>query len=308
MHMLLRRIGAFLAAILSCLSVSASAQQPVQPRPSLETVKPANTARPALWKVSDEDTTIYLFGTIHALPDGIDWFGGPLEQAFDSSQELVTEIVEPDPSHMQALVLNSAILPAGQSLRGLLSPGERASYDSALKTLGMQPGDLDRTEFWFAALNIVNRSLALEGYGQSNGVESALNARAKALGRPHTALETAEFQLGLFDALPVDTQKRYLAEVVDHLPEVKTQLDDMIGAWKRGDADELAKVLNADEDDPAMIETLLLGRNRTWAGWIKDRMARPGTVFLAVGAGHLAGPGSVQDQLAAHGITSQRVQ
>ena len=36
-------------------------------------------------------------------------------------------------------------------------------------------------------------------------------------------------------------------------------------------------------------------------------MARPGTVFIAVGAGHLAGPDSVQAALAAHGLRATRV-
>jgi len=310
MHTILRRIGAFLAAILSCLSVSASAQE-ARPRPSLELVKPpvpADAARPALWKISDDDTTIYLFGTIHALPQGIDWFDGRIRHAFDGSQELVTEILEQEPDQMQSLVMSRAVLPSGQTLRAMLSPKAKTDYEGALAGLGLPPGTFDMFEPWYAAIGLATLPLAREGYVVDNGVEGALDARAKALGRPHTALETAEFQLGLFDALPVDVQKRYLGEVVDGLPEVKTQLDAMISAWKRGDADELAKVMNAEEDDPAMIETLLLGRNRTWAKWIKDRMDRPGTVFIAVGAGHLAGPGSVQDQLAAQGISTRRVQ
>jgi uncharacterized protein YbaP (TraB family) len=310
MHMLLRRIGAFLIAILSCLSISASARE-APSAPALELVKPPvpmEVARPALWKISDADTTIYLFGTIHALPQGIDWFGGPLQQAFDGADQLVTEILPMDPSSMQASVVNRAALPAGQTLRALLSPEQKAEYEGAMASLGVQAGNLDRVEPWFAALYLVNMSVAREGYGSTNGVETALNARAKALGRSQIALETVDFQLGVFDALPLDVQKRYLNEVAASLPETRAQLDAMIGAWKRGDADELARVINSDEDDPVMMEALLFSRNRTWAGWIKERMGKPGTIFVAVGAGHLAGPGSVQQQLERMGIASTRVQ
>ncbi len=82
----------------------------------------------------------------------------------------------------------------------------------------------------------------------------------------------------------------------------------MIEAWRIGDAEKLAKLLNAEESDPRMVEVLLTGRNRTWAEWLDVRLDQPGTVFVAVGAGHLAGAGSVQEQLAARGIAATRLQ
>jgi uncharacterized protein YbaP (TraB family) len=66
--------------------------------------------------------------------------------------------------------------------------------------------------------------------------------------------------------------------------------------------------MNDDEDDPALVDMLLTRRNKAWARWIERRLDKPGSVFIAVGAGHLAGPGSVQDQLAAAGISAQRIQ
>ena len=82
----------------------------------------------------------------------------------------------------------------------------------------------------------------------------------------------------------------------------------MIDAWKQGDADRLAQLMNEEDDAPELMELLLYNRNRAWAEWIKARLNRPGTVFMAVGAGHLAGAGSVQQVLAAKGIASSRLQ
>ena len=147
-----------------------------------------------------------------------------------------------------------------------------------------------------------------QGFDSAHGVEHRLDARAKQLGRPHTALETAQFQIGLFDSLPMEAQQRYFAEVVKDLPKSVDQINQIIVAWKAGDAERLASLMNAQEDDATLIEMLLTGRNRMWASWLKQRMAKPGVVFVAVGAGHLAGAGSVQDQLATQGITVQRVQ
>lgn len=296
---LVRRIATPFALLLAAPAIAAPA--PAAP-------PPADEVRPALWKVSDGDTTIWLFGTVHALPPGIDWYRGRIAETFESSRELVTEIVPPDPSVMQAIVIDKAMLPKGQTLRATLSVQDRTSYEAVLGQQGLPPDAFDRFEPWYAAVGLSTLPLLRDGFASANGVEQALDARAKTLGLPHSALETAEYQLGLFDSLPPATQRTYLAEVIRNLPTMKAQLLGMVEAWKVGDADRLARLINEDEDDPELLRVLLIERNRLWADWIAKRLGRPGTVFMAVGAGHLAGSGSVQDQLAARGITAARVQ
>jgi uncharacterized protein YbaP (TraB family) len=314
MKRLLRRIGYLLLALVSCLSVTASAQQQApkqtgQPSQLVPVTPPVSeVTKPALWKVSKGGTTIWLFGTIHALPAGIDWFGGPVREAFDGSQELVTEITDTDPLEMQRLVLAHAALPQGQSLRGMLSPAVKTAYEKQLTDLKLPLQAFDGYEPWYAAIALSTLPLMRTGYDAQYGVEQVLDTRAKQLGRPHSALETAAYQIGLFDSLPIEAQKSYFAEVVEQLPTMTDQLGQMVAAWRRGDADGLARLMNAEEDDPALLEMLLIQRNKNWAGWVKQRLAKPGTVFVAVGAGHLAGPGSLQEQLAAQGIVTQRVQ
>jgi len=272
-----------------------------------QTADPAET-RPALWKIADEDTTIYLFGTIHVLPAGIDWFHGKVARAFDESDALVTEIVEADPATMQALIVQKAVLPPGTSLRSLLSPEQRQAYEAAMMQFGFPPAMFDRFEIWYAAVGLSTLPLMQEGYATENGVEQLLEARADELGIPHSGLETTELQLDLFDGLPTDVQAHYLAEVLDQLPKLKEELRKMVEAWKHGDAEELARLMNAGESDPVLIETLLTNRNKAWAEWVDERLDEPGTVFLAVGAGHLAGDGSLQEQLKQLGIASERLQ
>lgn len=296
-------IAAALAALLA-LPAAAQEQTPdtVAAAPALE------PAHPALWKVADEDTTIYLFGTIHALPARIDWLGGKVADAFEDSGELVTEIVKEDPAEMKKLVFEKAMLPEGETLRGLMSPEEKTQYEAVLAELGMPPQAFDRFEPWYAAVALSTVPMMRDGFASENGVEETLQARSESSGKTQGALETAEYQLGLFDTLPLEVQKRYLDQVVKDLPTMKDDLRKMIEAWKQGDAEELAKLMNAQEDDPALVEALLTGRNRKWAEWIGKRLEEPGTVFLAVGAGHLAGEGSVQDQLSADGIAAERIQ
>ncbi len=305
----LHRILLALGALATSLSAAPpAAPPPAAPASQLEEVPSGTPAHPAVWQVSDKDTTIFLFGTIHALPQDIDWYGDRVANAFNASQELVTEIVEADPAQLQASVRATAMLPAGKTLRGLLTPAQRAKYDIALTTYGLPVTTLDRFKPWYAAVFLSALPVLRDGYASENGVEQLLNARAKAANRPHKALETPEYQLGLFDSLPPATQMRYLNEVVTDLPTARSQLGEMVEAWKRGDAEELARLMNEDQDEPELMERLVTNRNKTWADWIKTRLDKPGVVFVAVGAGHLAGAGSVQDQLRTKGITTSRVQ
>ena len=305
-----------LALSLAVVATSLGATTPPAPAPApdyaslapVDAASPAPPARPALWKVSDEDTTIYLFGTIHALSVGIDWLGGQVASALDGSQELVTEITGGDSPELQARVMNRAMLTRGKTLRGLLTPAERKRYEAAMASLGLPAATFDGYKPWYAAVGLATLPLVRNGYSASNGVEEALEARIKPRALPHSGLETMEFQLGLFDSLPAAVQKRYLMDVVDGLPQIKDELDRMVAAWKEGDADSLARIMNEDEEDPAMMAALITNRNRSWARWVQARLAAPGTIFVAVGAGHLAGDGSVQNQLASRGITAQRVQ
>lgn len=268
----------------------------------------AQPATPALWKVADADTTIYLFGTIHLLPKDIEWYTPQLAQAVDASAELVTEIPEIDPNQTTVAVIKYGMLPPGQSLRALMTKREKVKFAAAMKRLGLPAETFDRFRPWYAAVVMATLPLQRQGYDLQNGVEAQLGERTKARGIARSGLETLDYQLGLFGAFDAKVQKRYLFEVVDSLPTLDKQVQEMVGAWSKGDAPALAAMLNAEQDDPAMLKVLLLDRNKAWAQWIKTRMDRPGTVFIAVGAGHLGGKGSVQDELALAGIPSARVQ
>ncbi len=303
MKSLFKRLAAVLLAGALTVSPAVAQSAPAAPAPAAVV-----EAHPALWKVADADTTIYLFGTIHLLPKGIEWYNGPLTRAFADAQELVTEIPEVSQEGQQSVVLKRAMLPKGQALRALLSPRERAKYDATMQQFGLPVTAFDRFKPWYAAVVLATMPLQMKGYDLASGVEAQLAERGKAAGRPRIGLETLDYQLGLFDGFSTKVQRGYLMEVIDALPTIDQDVSQMVGAWQRGDAAKLAELMNAEEDDPAMMQALLINRNKAWAQWIKARLDRPGTVFVAVGAGHLGGKGSVQDQLARAGVGSIRVQ
>jgi uncharacterized protein len=266
---------------------------------------PANG--PALWQVADEDTTIYLFGTVHVLPEGVAWYDATIEKALTGADVIVTEIPMDAPSEaeLQQLTIAKGLLPPGTTLRSLLTPEQSTVYSAAMTKLGVPVEGFDMFKPWLAGLTLSILPLMQQGYSPDSGVEKVL--LSKVPGKPTGALETGEFQLGIFDGMPQEAQVSFMMEAATGIDEIKPTLDRMVTEWAKGDADALAALMNEGMTDPAVADALLYSRNANWAEWIDNRLDQPGTVFIAVGAGHLAGAKSVQDYLAQKGITTSRV-
>ena len=306
-----------LAALLAFAPAPALAQEaaPAQPPAAAEAQAPAANlpdADPALWVVRDEDTTIYLFGTFHLL-DGRPWFNDEVRTAFDASDELVVEVLLPeDPAAQQALMqpllMRLAVDPQGRTVSSRLTPEQNATLNRALSSLGVPAGALDRFEPWFHSMMLAQVAARQLNLNAANGPETVLRRAAAAREMEEGELETIESQLQIFDSLSEEDQLTGLRAALDDLEQLSRQLAPMLEAWSSGDVDRLSAIMNEGlADDRTLYDALFTNRNARWAEWIAERMARPGIVFMAVGAGHLGGRDSVQDALAGRGIRAERV-
>ena len=297
-------------AFLFSPAAMAETLQPAATDVAAVAAEAAPASGPALWKVADEDTTIYLFGTVHVLPDGTNWFTPAIDAALDSSAELVTELgpMEAIAAEFQQQLMAKGTLPAGETLRGLLNEEQKAAYEASMTGLGLPVEAFDRFEPWFATINLSILPLMQQGYRLDQGVEYVLEREA-AQELERGALETVEFQLGVFDSGSTEDQITQMMAVIEGVDELKPFIDTMVSEWVSGDPEGLAEVMNESfAETPEFAERILYERNANWAVWIDERMDAPGTVFVAVGAGHLAGERSVQDLLTQRGITVTRVQ
>lgn len=292
-----------LIAPLTLLFAAPACAQPAPTAPVAPRV-----ADPALWVVRDKDTTIYLFGTIHVLKPGLSWFDDGVKKAFDSSKEVVLELVMPDAAAMQALVMAKGIAHDGIPLTQRLPEAKRPALAKALTDLGLPATAFDSMEPWYAATNLSLLPLLKKGYDVSNGPEQSISKAAAAQGKPVTGLETAEEQLNIFDSLSMPAQVAFLTNTIDEMPKLDATMNTMVDSWAKGDPDALGRTLNDDLDaSPEVKKALLVDRNKRWAFWISNRMKQPGTVFIAVGAGHLAGKDSVLEQLRGYRLNAKRV-
>ena len=308
-----RTMTVALAAML--LGGNATPQATPAPAPA-PVVAPAPAAAiipadPALWVVRDKDTTVYLFGTVHALKPHLGWFDSAVKKAFDASKELVLEIPLPEPKDAQATqatVLSLATATGTTPLTQRLPEANRAAYAAALTKLGVPPAALDRFQPWFAAVTMSQIQLQKSGFAATEGAEMTLDQAAKASGKPVSGLETIQQQLGYFHDLPEHDQIAFLLESVKDIDKFDSTINAMLDRWKAGDAEGLSKLMNDDLTSQAnLYKVLLVDRNKRWADWIDARMKQPGVVFIAVGAGHLAGKDSVQMQLAKHHLRAVRI-
>jgi uncharacterized protein YbaP (TraB family) len=273
-----------------------------------QTPAPLPDADPAIWAVKDKDTTIYLFGTVHALDGKRDWFNDEVKTAWDQSKEVVFEILLPDAAKAQAVVMDKAVDKSGKTLTSRLTPGQAKKLGAELASVGAPANALDQFEPWFAATQLAMIRYAKKGFTPDKGAEMILKAAATKDGKSMGEVESFDWQMNLFDTMPEKLQLKMLGDYLDELDKGDAIIATMMDSWAAGDIDRLAGVMNESmAKTPELGKLLLADRNARWADWITARMAKPGTVFMAVGAGHLGGKDSVQDYLAKKGLKAERV-
>ena len=303
MRLRLKSVLAATATYALAWAIPAAAQT-TPTEPAAVTIKDVD---PALWVVKDEDTTVYLFGSVHLLKPGLGWFDDGVKTAFDSSDQLVLELVEPPAAEVQALFGKLAMDQQGKTLRSKMTDADRAAYEAAMGKLGLPAAAFDPLEPWAAGITLSVVAMQKSGFDPNSGVEKQLTAAAKVSNKPIAGLETMEFQLGLFDTLPEAEQITFLVETAKLIDEVASTTDKMVDMWAAAETESLGQLMNEGLTSRTLYDALLTKRNANWAKWISARMAKPGVTFMAVGAGHLAGPTSVQNLLPAYGLSATRV-
>lgn len=289
---------------LAALAGSASAQ-------TVAAAPPVSVARPALWSVADADTTIYLFGTIHMLPPNYAWRSAALDQALASSDSLYVEtlIDEKNPGAIRAELAQLGLRNGLPSILERVSPDKRAALYTTLTRLKLPLAAMDRMETWAAAFTLLALQFQAIDLKGTDGVETSLRNTFLTARKPIGQLETNREQLSFFDQLSEPAQRALLDGAVDTPEAMRGQFDEMLKAWTSGDVDSIARAFGAEmRDSPELRAALLDRRNANWARWVEQRLTQPGKVMVAVGAGHLAGDGSLQDMLQKRGYRVTRLQ
>jgi uncharacterized protein len=267
-------------------------------------------AEPAIWVVRDQDSTVFLFGTIHVMKPATDWRSPGFDAAFNGADKLILEVEDPDDQAAVLPLIQEHGLSPARPLSSLLSAEDLSRLDAAAKSVGLSAAQLEPLRPWLASLSLAAAPLRRAGYDPASGVDPVLRAQALSAGMKISGLETLDQQVRLLAGFPEDGQLAYLMRSLDEFDTGAAQLDRLVEAWLAGDVAAIDRigVRPMREIGERVYQALLVERNRAWADRISLILDDTGTAFIAVGALHLAGEDSVQRMLEDRGLTVERVQ
>jgi hypothetical protein len=302
MKTFLKSTAALGAALLAGLSLAGTA--------AAQTDYAAIEASPALWSISDEDSTVYLFGTVHILPPELTWRTPAVDAALDDAEIVYFEAdaISPDAqAQMQSLIPQLGLNQPGVTLSSLISDQAKAHMATIAERIGAPPQvlaqQMDPLKPWLASLTLAVLQIQAGGYDPASGVEYKLTADAQESGKSFGYFETAEEQLRFFADMPMETQLAEFEIGIAEMVENPDMLTELVQAWAAGDMATLDRVFNEDmrEASAALYQTLIVERNQNWIPQIEAALASDQDAFVAVGAGHMPGESGVIALLEANG-------
>ena len=271
---------------------------------------PEAATRSFLWKVSGQQTAIYLMGSVHLLSKDYYPLSPPLEAAFKDSDLLVEEVdmgemLEPE---LQLRILTRGMLPPGRSIDKVVSPATFDLVSRKAAALGLPIEPLKQFKPWSLSLMLMNLVWANAGFDPNLGLDKRFYDLAKANGRLVQGLETTEFQISRFDEMTMAQQDRMLVETIMELETATASVEKVLAAWKTGDVDTVKQLLLQDlRKDPEMYQRLLVDRNRNWLPKLEALFNRRGRALVIVGAAHLVGPDGLLQMLKSKGYPIEQL-
>lgn len=278
-----------------------------EPRAAQDTETQAPGA-PALWTVSDSDTTVHLFGTVHILKPETEWRTPQFDAMFETTDAVYFEADVSSPQaarDMARLVPQLGIYTDGKRLSDVLDSDEEREVEEAMDYIGVPMSAIEPMKPWLATVQLSVQALVKQGYSPDSGVETVLTEAAEAAGKELRFLETGEQQLRFFADMSQEDQVEFLVASAVQIEENPELLDTLVAEWAQGDVEEIGHIMADPEvmGSQHVYDVLIVERNANWVDQITALMeAEAGTFLIAVGAGHLAGEDSVVEMLRADGF------
>jgi uncharacterized protein YbaP (TraB family) len=251
--------------------------------------------------------SVYLLGSVHLLTADAAKLPAVVDSAFSHADVIAFETnLDTIKMRAQELLLRGRY-PAGASLRGSLSPAGVASADTILRSYGLTVDQMNGFKPWLVSVLLSQMAMQRANFQAQYGVDAQIDARAHAAGKTIVGLESADFQLGMFDAISAADQERMLT--TGHSPDSASYaLTRVKDAWLAGNAVALDSLLNeGTADAPDMLAMLVTNRNKSWVPKIEGMLKGPCDALVVVGAGHLVGKLGLVELLKAKGYTVEQM-
>ena len=260
----------------------------------------------AFWKVSDEDSSVYLLGSIHLAEPSMYPLSKDILEAFEEADYLAVEADVSNQQEAALYMLQKAFYTDDNTLYKNVPKEVYDQFVKVIEPMGMKPEFFNKLKPWYAALLVQNLAYAENSLSAEIGID--MYFMNKAAGRKEILeIEGIKFQVDMFDSFSPELQAEFLASSLglsgESQEESMDQLNEMIALWKAGNVDELGKILKSTEAETEAMkefnEKLWYSRDTNMAQKVRTYLADPEgkTYFVMVGAGHMVGENGVIDQL-----------
>lgn len=254
-----------------------------------------------LWKISGKGLThpSYLFGTVHMICPQ-DFFLTPAaKSAFAEAKTIYMEVDLADAS-MSMKLLELVQLGEGRTLSSFFDSSDYALLQQFVHdSLQMDIRFLERFKPIMLYSLLTSKILPC---AKEQAYEMEFVQMAKEEKKVVKGLETAEYQVSIFDSIPAKEQSAMIMDIVKNYDSQKTDFNHLIQVYKSQNIDSLYKMVEESPDTKINQDLLLFSRNRKWVPLI-DNATHLGPCFIAVGAGHLGGPQGLIALLRKRGFT-----
>jgi uncharacterized protein YbaP (TraB family) len=275
---------------------------------------------PLLWKVSDQDNSLYLLGSFHLLRPGDYPLSRDIDAALADAENLVFEI-PPEELGSPALGMQmgqAALRTDGTTLDSELPESTRAALArwleanaAELRAMQLPPQALQMFEPWFAGLMVTVAEMRKAGLDPALGLDAHLAQKGSQAGKPASGLETGAEQIAFLDGMDRGEQLQFLQQALEGAAEGRAVIDKLHAAWRGGDAQALWDGMAAEmrREFPDLYQRINVARNDAWVPKLEARLQAPGTddVLVVVGALHLLGEDGVVEKLRAKGYEVERI-
>ncbi len=267
-------------------------------------------AAPALWRVSDADSSIWLFGSVHLLKPGTDW----RTQLFDDLLVTVDKVYfEADvgaesQAQIAPLTFEVGYYRDGTLLSQRLDDETMAQLREVASAFDLPVPLLLIMRPWMVATTLSVLGLTEDDYDPQLGVELVLGAEVEKARSFY--LETPEEQIMMLSGGDESEEISMLKATLDSMDTMSADIERMVDAWLAGTPEQLGEEFMAQMGgyDESFVTRLIDERNANWAEQIEQMLEKNEEALLVVGAAHLIGDVSVVKMLEDKGFTSERVQ
>ena len=255
-------------------------------------------AQSPVWALHGAHNTVYLAESVHLLKPGQAVLPAAFDRAYADAGTLVMEmdLGRVDPTQIQAWMLDHGRFKDGGTLEQAVGAERYRKLTSSMAGLGLPDAAVEQFKPWVVGMMLTDLEYLKLGYDPQSGVEEQLLRRATQDGKPTQGLESLDEELGQLDGLAMTVQADFLASTLDDLQDADRDTDELLAAWRAGDARKLAMLLSKEyHDAPELYRALVAERNTRWMPRIQAMLGEDHNYLVVVGALHVVGKGGLLD-------------